>query len=236
MYFNYFPKNNIEKFGTKVFSALVENFSQTFFVGGMVRDVLLNKPILDIDIATSAKPEEVIQILKSNNIKFIDTYAKYGSITAVNGIKRIEITTFRKDIESNNRYPKVVFCDSFKEDSKRRDFTINSFYLSPNLGKILDPQNGLLDLKNKQIKFIGNPKNKILQDPLRIIRAIRFALILNFYFEKNTLTEIKNNFTEINKLTKTKIQKEIFKIKNISQQKILKEIIFSKNSLDNYFK
>lgn len=236
MDFNYFPKNKYEKFGVKVFSVLVENFSQTFFVGGMVRDLLLNKSVIDIDIATSARPEEVIQILKSNKINYIDAYAKYGAVTAFSGSKKIEITTFRKDIQSTNRYPKVVFCKTYKEDAKRRDFTINSLYLSPKLHLILDPYKGLADINSRTIKFIGNPTNKILQDPLRIIRALRFALVLNFKIEKKSLQEINKHFSEINKLTKTKKENEILKLKNISKQKKLQEIIFGQNSLDNYFK
>ena len=236
MQINYFPKNNLEKFGAKVYSALVENFSQTFFVGGMVRDLLLNIPIHDIDITTSAKPEEVIKILNKYKIKYSDEFKNFGNITAMFKNYKIEITTFRKDIKGESRYPKVIFTNSYEQDSNRRDFTINSLYLSLKNNTILDPQKGLIDFKNKIIRFIGKPQVKIKQDPLRILRALRFALVLNFKIENRTMLAIQNNYSDIKKLTKTKIEKEINKIKNKKMQKIIFEVINNPNCLDKYFK
>lgn len=236
MKFEYSPKNNLEKFGTEVFSALVENFSQTFFVGGMVRDLLLNIPIHDIDIATEATPEEILNQLKKHNISYSDTYKKFGNISAVKDTSQIEITTFRKDVTGESRYPEVIFTKSLKQDAKRRDFTINSLYLSPKLNKIFDYNRGLKSLNEQEIKFIGNPKIKIKQDPLRIIRALRFALTLGFKIEKKSLFAIKKYFDEVNKLTKTKLQKEIMKVKNKNSQKIILEVINNPKTLDKHFK
>jgi len=234
--FNYKPESNLEKFGEKVYSALVENFSQTFFVGGMVRDLLLQRSISDIDIATEAKPEQIIKILSSLGIIVVDENKRYGSITAKQGNLEAEITTFRKDLKSEDRYPEVKFVNNAREDSKRRDFSINSLYLSLKTNTILDFNKGLVDVKKRLIKFIGQPGKRIQQDPLRIIRALRLALILNFKLENNTKVAIKNNFLLINNLTKSKIKKEINKIKLPKQKNIIKKVINSPKLLDKYFK
>lgn len=223
-------------FGVKVLNLLVENFSQSFFVGGMVRDIILNKNIYDIDIATIAEPTKVIKILKDNNINYIETYKNYGNVTAMEGDLSVEITTFRKDLVGKNRYSEVKYVKTPKEDSKRRDFTINSLYLSLNSGEILDFQKGLTDIKKHQIKFIGLPKTRIKRDPLRIIRALRFALVLNLKLERKTKLSIKNNFILIDNLTKIKIKKEINKIYDIKKRKILEEVINKPKLLDKYFK
>lgn len=235
MRFEFKAKSNIEKFGEKVFNVLVENFSQTFFVGGAVRDMLLGKKITDIDIATTATPDEIIKCLSAKGINHEDAFRKYGNIIAKEGTLKIEITTFRKDHAGIGRYPKISFTKSLKKDSQRRDFTINSLYLSLKLNKILDPHNGLNDLKHKKIKFIGNPEIRIKQDPLRILRALRFALLLNFKMDLKTKVSIKKLFVLINSLTKNKIQKEIFKLKNNSKQKIFKQLIIDQKYLDKYF-
>ena len=195
------------KFGVGIYSVLVENFFQTFFVGGMVRDLLLNKSIKDIDITTEAEPAEIIEALQQAKISYDDSNKKYGSIIAKQGTLNVEITTLRTDEKGTNRYHGVTFITKPKIDSQRRDFTINSLYLSLNKNSISDFQNGLKDIKSEQIKFIGNPALRIKQDPLRIIRALRFALQLNFNFEKKTKLAIKNNFNLLNNLTKTKLNR-----------------------------
>ena len=230
------PRTNLEKFGFKVYSALVENFSQTFFVGGMMRDWLLGKKITDIDIATEALPEQTTAALKEAGIKYDETNRKFGSIVAKQGALSVEITTLRKDLKASNRYTKVAFITSPQVDSKRRDFTINSLYFSPKSQKILDFQGGLQDLQKKQIRFIGQADERIKQDSLRVLRALRFVLVLNFKLEKKTKQSIKNNFATIDSLTKTKINKEIKKITNPRQRKILTEVINNPKSIDKYFK
>jgi poly(A) polymerase len=232
MNYKYIPKNNLEKFGYKIYSSLVENFSQTFYVGGMVRDILLKKKVGDIDIATEATPEEVISILKRKNISFNLSHKNFGIVVASYKNLKVEIATFRKDVYTSTRYPKVSFCKTPKEDSKRRDFNINALYLSPKLNKIFDFQNGLKDLNNNKIKFIGSPDVRIKEDPLRILRGIRFALNLNFSFEEQTKKFIEKNFYLVNTLTKTKIENEILKIKNIKLRNNLKNNIFNKKLLD----
>jgi tRNA nucleotidyltransferase (CCA-adding enzyme) len=228
--------SKLAKFGVRVYSALVENFSQTFFVGGMVRDTLLKRTVRDIDFATDAEPMEVAAVLKTNGIGYDTEFQKLGIIVVPWEGIRLSITTFRKDIYTDSRYPKVAFSKSIKQDAKRRDFTINSLYLKPESGQVLDYFNGLKDLKNKNIKFIGQPRKRILEDPLRIIRALRFSLSLGFIFDKKTFAAIKNNFSLINNLTKTKVEKEIDKLKNQKHKKIIHEVINNPKMLDKYFK
>jgi tRNA nucleotidyltransferase/poly(A) polymerase len=236
MKFIYKPKNKLEKFGVKVYSALVENFPQTFFVGGMVRDLLQKKDIVDVDVATSALPEQIITALKKCRIPYDDSYKQFGNIIAKQRNKAVEITTLRKDLKSADRFPKVMYISSPKIDSKRRDFSVNALYLKPKTSELLDFTRGLADIKKRQIKFIGNPAERIKQDPLRIIRALRFALSLNFQLERKTKLAIKNNFKLISYLTKTKLQKEILKIKTPQKRKILEEVINNPKLLDKYFK
>jgi len=226
----------LEKFGEKVFSVLVENFSQTFFVGGTVRDLLLKKRTVDIDIATVARPEQVIKLLQKAGIICDSKYKKFGVVIAKHKNLLVEITTLRADLPSQNRYPKVRFISSPKLDSQRRDFTINSLYFSQKTKKILDFHNGLNDLEHKIIRFVGNPKIRIKEDPLRIIRALRFALTLDFTIEKKSLGAIKKDFNLTKKLTQTKIKKELNKISGKKIKLLVKNILDNKKILDKYFK
>lgn len=228
---------------SKIYFLLVENFPQTFFVGGAVRDALLGRKIIDIDIATSATPPEVAVLLSKNKINFDDSYSQFGVIVAEQGSESVEIATFRKETYGSSRYPKIKYTANAKEDAPRRDFTINALYLQVKTNKILDFFGGRKDIKNRMIKFIGNPKKRIAEDPLRIARALRFCIMLDFKLEKQTKKQIKNNFNLIKSLTKSKLEKEILKLhaerdralreKNIF---ILKKVINRPETLDKYFK
>ncbi len=236
MNFYYLPKTKLEKFGVKVFSLLVENFPQTFFVGGMVRDSLLHKKVTDIDIATEATPQETIKILGLGGITTDDKYKKFGVIIAKHENLSVEVITFRKDISSSSRYSKVHFVSDAKTDSQRRDFTINSLYLSANTHQILDFTKGAKDLNNEIIRFIGNPEKRIKEDPLRILRALRFSLVLNFKIEKKSLFEIKKHFDLIKNISGSRINKELDKILNKKLKLRLQKVIDNKKILDKQFK
>lgn len=221
----YKPKSSLEKFGKKIFTLLVDNFPQTFYVGGMVRDLLLKIPVMDIDIATSAGPDEIIKMLGEAGVSFDISHKQFGIVIAKNKHQRVEIATLRKDSYSSSRYPKITFVKTAKQDSQRRDFSINALYLKPYSGKILDFHKGSKDFKDKQIKFIGNPDTKILQDPLRIIRALRFSQALNFKIENQAKKAINKNFNLIKFLTKSRIKNELDKIKYPKHKKIILKII-----------
>lgn len=230
-----FPQTTLTKFGLRVYNSLVENFSRTYFVGGTVRDLLLGKTIKDIDIATSAAPLKAAETLKKYFIDFNLGFRNMGVVIATDGAHRAAIAALRKDLKATSRYPKIKFVKTPKEDASRRDFTINSLYFSPKTGKILDFYNGAGDLKNKLIKFIGLPKKRITEDPLRIIRALRFALQLNFKLEKQTKLAITKDFNLVKQLTKSKIDKEIKKLKSEARQNIIKKVLDNPKLLDKYF-
>jgi poly(A) polymerase len=235
MKLNFKPKSELEKFGIKIYFLLVENFPQTFFVGGAVRDKLLGKKITDIDIATSATPQEVVSILKDHYVDLNIGYQKFGVIVALSLPCRIAITTFRKDLPADSRYPVVTYTKDPKIDAQRRDFTINALYLSLKTGKILDFYKGLQDVKKHLIRFIGNPAKRIEEDPLRIIRALRFALVNSLTIEKKSYAAIKKYFPLAKKITKSKLETEFKKINSEKNKKIMEQVINNPETLDKYF-
>ena len=181
------------------------------FVGGCVRKFLANEEIDDIDIATSLSPEKIKEKFLNTKFNVIESGIEHGTITIISKKLKIEITTLRKDIKTDGRHAEVEFTEDWKSDSERRDFTINSIYLD-NKGKIFDPQMGVTDLKNKNLKFIGDPNKRIEEDYLRIIRFVRFALEYNCKLDTNTLKAIQLNLDGIKKISKDRILNELFKI------------------------
>jgi tRNA nucleotidyltransferase (CCA-adding enzyme) len=236
MNIKYQPKNSLEKFGQEIYFLLVENFPETYFVGGTVRDILLNRKVEDIDIATSAKPEAVAEILKNHFIDFNLGYKNLGVILALKENLIAAVATFRAEKYTGSRYPKITYIKEVKKDSERRDFTINSLYLSLKSNKILDFYKGVEDLKKKRIKFIGEAKEKINEDPLRIVRALRFALELNFKIEKQSFLAIKNKLSQTKLITKSRLQFELDKIKNSDSKKRLLLSLKDEKNLDKFFK
>ena len=113
--------------------------------------------------------------LKNTYFKVLDTGTKHGTVTVISDNFKVEITTLREDYRTDGRHADVKYIDDWKLDSERRDFTINAIYLDRE-GKIFDPQMGTVDLKNKNVKFIGDPQKRIEEDYLRIIRFIRFKI------------------------------------------------------------
>ncbi len=228
------PKTKLEQFGAKIYNLLVDNFSHTYLVGGAVRDLLLRKKGLDVDLATEATPDQIIQTLNKHGIDFNANHKQFGIIIALDGRMSTEIATFRKEAYSNSRYPKIQFIKDPKQDSERRDFTVNSLYLSLKQQKIFDFHQGLVDLKNKKIKFIGSPAKRIKEDPLRIVRALRFSLALGFTLEKNTLQSIKKHFSEIKNLSQNRLNMELNKIKAQENKKIVLNSLTSPKLLDKF--
>ena len=190
------------------------------FVGGCVRKYLLNEEIDDIDIATILSSDEIKEKLKSTNLKVVDTGLKHGTVTLVSEKLKLEITTLRKDLETDGRHAKVEYTDNWQVDSERRDFTINAIYLDIN-GKIFDPQGGKIDLKNNNVKFIGDPQKRIEEDFLRIIRFIRFKIMYDHKIETTTNNAIKLNLNGIKKISKERILDELFKILDLKNFMIL---------------
>ncbi len=199
------------------------------FVGGCVRKYLSNEKIDDIDIATTLTTDQIKKKFKDTNLKVIDTGLKHGTVTLVSKKHKVELTTLRKDIKTDGRHAEIEYTDDWKKDSERRDFTINAIYMDIN-GKLFDPQMGSVDLKNKNIKFIGDPQKRIEEDYLRIIRFIRFKVMYDIEVEPTTSKAIKQNLDGIKKISKERILIELLKIldlKNfltINKSNNLKEI------------
>ena len=182
------------------------------FVGGCVRKTLYGQSIDDIDLATTLEPNEVKDKLSKNNIKVIDTGIEHGTITALVNKKSFEITTLRKDISTDGRHAKVEYTKSWNEDAKRRDLTINSIYASID-GQIFDPYNGIEDLYNGKIKFIGLAEERIQEDYLRILRYFRFfTQYSQVDHDNNIIRYIKKNINGLNQISKERIFDEIKKI------------------------
>jgi poly(A) polymerase len=145
------------------------------FVGGSVRDALLGRPIGDIDIATPAPPQRVMELLEKRGIKVVPTGLAHGTVTAIAGTppRHFEITTLRRDVETYGRRARVVFDADWAADAARRDFTINAIFLDPD-GTLHDPVGGLADLRACRVRFVGDPATRIAEDVLRILRYYRF--------------------------------------------------------------
>ena len=209
---NPFYKNKDLKF---IFKKLQEDIPQNKiaarFVGGCVRKYLSNEKIDDIDVATILTTDQVKQKFQDTNLKVIDTGLKHGTVTLVSDKHKVEITTLRKDTKTDGRHAVVEYTDDWKQDSERRDFTINAIYLDIN-GKIFDPQMGKNDLKNNNVKFIGDPQKRIEEDYLRIIRFVRFKIMYDHKVETTTSNAIKQNLDGIKKISKERILIELLKI------------------------
>ena len=181
------------------------------FVGGCVRNYLQSKKVDDIDIATIFTPTELKKKLQNSKFKVIDTGLEHGSVTVVSDKKKFEFTTLRKDIKTDGRHAEIETIDDWKEDSKRRDFTINAIYLNKK-GKIFDPQQGINDLNNNVVKFIGDPQTRIEEDFLRIVRYLRFAIQYNSLVDDSTVQAIKLKLNGIKNLSKERVLSELIKI------------------------
>lgn len=193
-------KNILEKLQDNGFTAYV--------VGGFVRDYLLGIETYDVDIATSAQPKDVRVIFDLNNANDDN----YGSILIKDKLYNYDITTYRKELKYENRRPvEYEFVSTIDEDIARRDFTINSLYMDSS-GKIYDKVDGLKDLEDKTIRMIGNISDKMTEDPLRMLRAVRFSANLDFKLENNLKNYIKQNTQLLRTVSYNRKKEELDKI------------------------
>ncbi|CAG9622628.1 CCA tRNA nucleotidyltransferase [Sutcliffiella rhizosphaerae] len=196
--------------GMKIIEELEKSGHEAYFVGGSVRDTLMNRAIGDIDIATSATPQDIQRIFP----KTIDVGAEHGTIivlTAEN--ESFEVTTYRTESQySDNRRPdQVTFVKSLFEDLKRRDFTMNAIAMTKT-GTIVDPFQGEKDIKRKIIRSVGIPRERFQEDALRMLRAIRFASQLSFSLESNTFLAIMNDHERLHSISVERKTAEIEKL------------------------
>jgi poly(A) polymerase len=143
------------------------------FVGGAVRNALLGAPVVDIDIAVPIPPDETLARLKAKGVRTIETGLDHGTVTALAGTHAFEITSLRRDVETDGRHAKVAFTDDWALDAARRDFTINALYASAD-GEIFDYATGVEDLIAGKVRFIGDARTRIAEDYLRVLRLFRF--------------------------------------------------------------
>ena len=185
------------------------NNYDSYLVGGSVRDLLMEREIKDIDINTSATPEQMIEVCNKNNLKYIETGIKHGTITIIYNDIPMEVTTFRVDKDCDGRHCDVEFVKTLAEDLMRRDFTINAIAMNK-YGDTIDLFNGVQDIRDKVIRAVGNPERRFEEDKLRALRAIRFATTLNFDIEQHTYNDIKN--VSLESISKERIRDELTKI------------------------
>lgn len=157
-----------------------EGSGRARFVGGMVRDALLGRPISDIDLATDLSPDRVMARLAAAGIRVVPTGLAHGTVTAVLDGRHFEITTLRRDVETDGRHARIAYTDDWAEDARRRDFTINALFADGD-GTFYDPTGGLDDLVQRRVRFVGEPDRRIDEDVLRLLRYYRMLARLGLH-------------------------------------------------------
>ena len=217
------------------FQSLADLFNEhgykLYLVGGTVRDYLLNLPLNDMDAVSDATPIQIAQFLPNVDA----TFAHLGSLKYKdeNGVK-FDITTLREESGYlDSRHPNnVTFVKEPKDDYKRRDFTVNAMYMDKDL-KIYDFCNGQRDLEKRILRMVGNPDQRLKEDPLRILRAIRFHLMYNLEIENSLMEAMRDRFYLLQNINNAKIESELSKIDLTKSTREAKEQIFSQFDIAN---
>ncbi|QBX33671.1 CCA tRNA nucleotidyltransferase [Paracoccus liaowanqingii] len=157
----------------RVLDALQAQGDGAWLVGGVVRNALLGEPVDDIDIATDATPDRVQALAHAAGLRAVPTGIDHGTVTLVADGRGFEVTTFRRDVETDGRHATVAFSTDLAEDAARRDFTMNALYADAS-GQVIDPVGGLPDLAARHLRFVGDPNARIAEDYLRLLRFFRF--------------------------------------------------------------
>ncbi|MFA7171796.1 MAG: CCA tRNA nucleotidyltransferase [Kiritimatiellia bacterium] len=177
-----------------------------FFAGGCVRDALRSRPVKDIDIATSARPEEVEDLFKGRTVS---VGKAFGVMVVLSGEYQFDVATFRNDgAYINGRHPEQIHFSSAKEDAQRRDFTINGIFCDPFSHEIIDYVGGLADIERGIIRAIGSAHDRLEEDHLRMLRAVRFAAVMEFSIEEQTWQAICALATKISRVSVERIANE----------------------------
>jgi len=214
----------------EVLNKLVQNGYLAYIVGGYPRDTLLGKKTKDIDICTNARPIEIMELFDTEAISDV----KYGSVKVIYKNYSFDVTTFRKDIKyEDNRKPiKIKYINDLKKDLLRRDFTINTICIDKD-ENIIDLLDAKSDIDNRIIRTVGNPRYRLMEDSLRILRAIRFASILDFNIDEKTKNYIVKYGYLLKKLSGSRKKEELSKIFSSVNKDKAREIIVSLG-LDKY--
>ncbi len=209
------PKREIWMTGpevSRVLDALTKDGGDARFVGGVVRNALLRRDITDIDIATPLVPAEVTRRLEAAGIKAVPTGIDHGTITAVTGEKTFEVTTLRRDVETDGRHAVIQFATDWKDDASRRDFTMNALYAARD-GEVFDYFGGVEDAKAGRVRFVGDATQRIREDYLRVLRLFRFhAGYGKGEIDADTLRAAAAEKAGLAKLSGERIQTEMLKL------------------------
>ena len=182
---------------------------EAYFAGGAVRDLILEKNISEIDLATSASPQEIEQLFP----KTIPVGKQFGVMIVVQGTNNYEVTTFRKESDYvDGRHPTQVSFTNARNDVERRDFTVNALFLNPFTEEIIDYVKGREDLERKLIRTVGSPQPRFQEDKLRLLRALRLACQLDFEIERQTYHQVKEHASQLTQVSWERIRDEVLKI------------------------
>lgn len=205
----------------KIVETLCKCGYEAYIVGGAVRDMFLSKDPNDEDIVTNASPEEIGLIFKNEKV---DMVGANFLVTMVNGI---DVSTYRKDMNTKpgRENCEVTQCKTLQEDLHKRDFTINAIATCPYTGEIIDPFDGREDLKNKIIKFVGDPGQRIKEDYLRMLRAARFCCLIQGTIDKRTMDALKGHSFLVNHIAKERIRSEFLKVMEYEKPSIFFDVL-----------
>lgn len=198
-------------------AALDAECGATRIVGGSVRDWLLDMPVSDVDLATVFAPEEVMRRLDAAGIRHVPTGLRHGTVSAILDGQAYEVTTLRRDVETDGRHATVAFTQDWVEDARRRDFTINALYVEPLNGTVHDYFNGRSDIAARVVRFIGDPLQRIAEDHLRILRFFRFSARYSSSLEPTGFTACTERAADLRHLSMERIRDELFKLLLVEQ-------------------
>ncbi|MFP4314510.1 MAG: CCA tRNA nucleotidyltransferase, partial [Alphaproteobacteria bacterium] len=209
---------------------------KSLFVGGCVRNSILGLAVEDIDMATIMTPQEVVEILEQKGVKVIPTGLDHGTVTAVIDGRAFEITTLRKDVQTDGRHASVAYTDDWLEDARRRDFTMNTLLADIN-GQVYDPlEQGYVDLKKGRVAFVGEAAKRIEEDYLRILRFFRFHALYGVgKADAVALKACKDGAQNIRKLSAERITQEFLKILMTDNAQETLILMFENNILSEFF-
>ena len=198
----------------RVCSTIIAGGHTIYFVGGCVRNAVLGQPNDDVDLATDALPEQVIALSEQAGLKAVPTGIDHGTVTVVAGGEGYEVTTFRRDVQTDGRRAVIAFSTDIEEDARRRDFTMNALYADLD-GQIVDPLGGLADTLARQVRFIEDAGTRIREDYLRILRFFRFHAWYGQSedgFDHDAIAAISSNLGGLETLSAERIGAEIKKL------------------------
>ena len=205
----------LEEAGTQALMvALLSSGHRTLFVGGCVRNAIIGFPVGDVDIATDALPEAVIKIAEKVGFRTIPTGIDHGTVTVIAGGIVHEVTTLRRDVQTDGRHAIVAYSSNIAEDAARRDFTMNALYAQAD-GTVIDPLDGLPDLMARRVRFVGDADARIVEDYLRILRFFRFHAIYgdpSHGIDADGLAACAANLAGIDTLSRERIGAEMCKL------------------------